>query len=162
MPNGSGSATGSSSSGGSGSAISGIAAGAFSSDDLVEQIKNEINDDTLDDDVIVWWNNYTAIYGSDSAGLTYSYLYTRWKMLTLLRAKYRKAVDIQNATDKVYLNQLIKNLNTEIAAAWQDIVNNDPKYEDPAKTTMKSHTLKRNMGPTESSTSWRPCVGVKR
>ncbi len=148
---GSGNATGPIDFGGSSTATGPVIPPAGSAEQLIQEIKDEIGYPDLNDKVDLWWGNYILAYPSNT---TLTYLYTRWKVLTLLLQKYREAVDIGTGQDRTALGQIYKNTERAVASAWNDILLTDPLYSDTTSKSMKSVTLSRNL--QDTTRCWKP------
>jgi hypothetical protein len=84
---------------------------------MQQAVNHELGDSELQTHTRAWWGFYAAKFPGNSE---LTYLYTRLKMLTLLRGKLKKAVDTVKGDESVKANQAFKNVQEMIKDAKAD------------------------------------------
>jgi hypothetical protein len=120
---------------------------AISDEQLIQEIKDEVQGEDLEVKVDTWWGHYADIY---TGNFPLIYAYTRWKILNLLLIKYRTAVDYTTGSDKIAASQLYKNLLSSVSDARANVDRLDPEINPDSNKTAVSSTMAHN---TKSSSS---------
>jgi hypothetical protein len=124
----------------------------ISAEQLKQEIKDEVIGEDLDTKVDIWWDAYADTYPTN-IGL--QYLYTRWKILTLLLAKKRSLVDMTTGSDTVKHSQEYAQVAKDIDRAWKEILDIDPEKNESAKNLAVSETMKHNAARSSSEKQGR-------
>lgn len=96
--------------------------------ELQRQILDELNwstDESFNVAVPMWWAHFAG-FADPAYSQNVTYLYTRHKVLTLLRGKLRKLVDSSIGPDQISARQQFLNVQAMIDEAWRDVQLADP------------------------------------